>query len=172
MNSVLLLLILLLSWTVGQPEPGNLDDDDEDTPTPRSGVPRVRLIRNRYVNPQMGGIRPTTSARVQASDVNAALDILTALDDAALPDQSADLSVSLGPQDNGKPLQIKYKIHRYPRSITLRIKYIYKINLHVKLYYNRLVDVLQIKYIHQMYTSPTKRCKSSVTQSHIILTRD
>ena len=69
-------------------------------------------------------------------------------------------------------LQVKYKIHEYPRSITLRIKYIYKKNLHVKLNYNRLVDVLQIKYKHQIYTSSTKRCKSSVTQSHVILTRD
>ena len=48
-------------------------------------------------------------ARVQASDVNAALDLLIMLDDAALPDQSADLSASLGPEDDGKQLQINIK---------------------------------------------------------------
>ncbi len=154
---VLMLVLVLLGWTMGQPEPE--DDNDDDPPPPQSGVPRFRLAQNRYIDPQMGGNRPTTSARVQGSDVNAALDILTALDDAALPDQSADLSVSLGPQDDGKQLQIKYKIHRYPRSIILRIKYIYTIKPHVKLYYNRLVDVLQKKYLHQYTQAPTSDAK-------------
>ena len=106
LSRVLLLTLVLLSWARGQPEPE--DDNYDDPPPPQSGVPRFRLFQNRFIDPQMGGNRPTTSARVPASDVNAALDLLTALDDAAVPDQSADLTVSLGPQDDGKQPQVKY----------------------------------------------------------------
>ncbi len=91
----LLLFLVVVGWTVGQPDTGNLDDDDEDE-TPRPSVPRFRLIRNRWVDPTAGGLLPSTSAIVQASSVHAALDLL------AQREQSANLSVSLCSADNGE----------------------------------------------------------------------
>ncbi len=113
----LVLLFLVVGWTVGQPNPCNPDDDDEAAATPPRSVARFRLVRNRRVDPAMGGLRPSTSALpvtattliIQATSVHAALDLLTMLDQAAMPDQSADLSASLGPEDDGKHLQINIK---------------------------------------------------------------
>ena len=105
LSRVLLITLVLLGWARGQPEH---EDNNDDDPPPQSGVPRFRLFQNRFIDPQLGGHRPTTSARVPASDVNAALDLLTALDNAAARDQSADLSVSLGPKDDGKQPQVNY----------------------------------------------------------------
>ncbi len=104
---LLLLFVLLLGWTVAQADPGTTGED-ADPQTPRSRVPRFRLILNRLADPQMGGLLPTTSARVQATAVHAALDdVLTELDNVAEQDQSANQSVSLGPEDDGKYLQNK-----------------------------------------------------------------
>ncbi len=100
-SSVVLMLAILLGWAASQPEPGHPGADDDDPQPPSSGVPR--FPRSPYVDPQMGGNRPTTSALVQAVDVHAAIDdVLTLMDNAAAPDQSLDQSALLGPEDDGK----------------------------------------------------------------------
>ncbi len=98
--SMFFVMLLLVGWAASQTDPGHPGADDDD-PQPRSsGVPR--FPRSPYVDPARGGNLPTTSELVPAAAIHAALDdVVTQLDNAADPSQP-DLSVSLGPEDDGK----------------------------------------------------------------------
>ena len=99
-SSVVLMLAMLLGWAASQPEPGHPGADDDDPQPTSSGVPRFRP--SQYVDPARGGSLPTTPTLVPAAAIHAALDdVVTQLDNAANPSQP-DLSVSLGPDDDGK----------------------------------------------------------------------
>ncbi len=107
----LVTVLMLVGWSVGQPDPDpdhTNSPDDDGNQVPRSSVPRFRLIRNRWIDPQIGGLRQYSSSTpddtqlpltVQASAVHAALDQLSQLE------TSANLSVSLGSADNGENIK-------------------------------------------------------------------
>ena len=99
-STMFLVMLLLVGWAASQTDPGHPGADDDD-PQPRSsGIPRFRP--SQYVDPARGGNPPTTPTLVPAAAIHAALDdVVTQLDNAADPSQP-DLSVSLGPEDDGK----------------------------------------------------------------------